>query len=101
MPLVLLSSSSATKAKCYPWSADVMFWAPSHTWQWVTPRPLQDSPALWGDEGVSHVKDAHIWVALHVLLPVHIVVLDHVCGREKQSAEPGRLGSPSTRDTHL
>lgn len=41
-----------------------------------------DSPALRRDQGVAHVQDAHIGVALHVLLPVHVVVLDHICGTE-------------------
>lgn len=41
-----------------------------------------DSPALRGDECVAHVQDAHVRVALHVLLPVHVVVLDHICRPE-------------------
>lgn len=41
-----------------------------------------DSPALWRDECVTHMQDAHIRVALHVLLPVHVVVLDHICRTE-------------------
>lgn len=42
----------------------------------------QDLPALWRDQGVTHVQDAHVRVALHVLLPVHVMVLDHVCKME-------------------
>lgn len=41
-----------------------------------------DSPALRRDERVAHVQDAHVRVALHVLLPVHVVVLDHICRTE-------------------
>lgn len=44
---------------------------------WVGQTP--DSPALRRDECVAHVQDAHVRVALHVLLPVHVVVLDHIC----------------------
>lgn len=42
----------------------------------------QDSPALRRDEGVAHVQDAHVWVALHVLFPVYIMVLDYICRTE-------------------
>lgn len=46
---------------------------------WHLLGSAQDSPALWRDQGVAHVQDAHVRVALHVLLPVHVMVLDHVC----------------------
>lgn len=63
-------------------------------------QALLYSPALWRDEGVTHVQDAHIWVAFHVLLPVDIVVLHDVCRREHSSqgraaagaGQPFRLG---------
>lgn len=61
----------------------VLVGQPSHTQQ-------QDSPALWGDEAVSHMQDAHVRVAFHVLLPVYIVVLNHVCGRARWSAPAQR-----------
>lgn len=58
-----------------------------------TPAP-QDSPALRGDEGVAHMQNAHVRVALHVLLPVHVVVLHHVCGTEA-GLGPGPRGAGS------
>lgn len=47
-----------------------------------TGDPTQHSPALRRDERVAHVQDAHVRVALHVLLPVHVVVLNDICRAE-------------------
>ena len=62
-----------------PRMTDLRLWASLRGTQWGPPRV---SPALRRDQGVAHVQDAHVWVALHVLLPVHVVVLDHICTTE-------------------
>lgn len=55
---------------------------------------------MWGDQTVTHMENAHIWVALHVLFPVHIVVLNHVW-RESEAVSTGLGGWAPPPGGHL